>query len=86
MIMDTTKICELHNQRLEVGEVPIEYGLIALLPEYVEAMERLFPNSRSSVFGGCCVDLDKLSEETTFCSACRAAEREWELEFEKRNP
>ena len=84
MTLHAKEVCEIHGHLLEEGEVPIKYGLISFNPEYVKAKDRYFPNSRSFLLGGCLVNLARKFDITTFCSACRVAEQEWELEFGKQ--
>lgn len=63
--------CEVHQERLLLGVVPIAYGLF-LRPDGVRGP---FPNSNLVYYGGCVADCDEKAE-VLFCRSCRNAEIE----------
>lgn len=45
--------CNVHDYPLKLVKVPIHYGLIYIEDEFIEPRKKLFPNSKTSVMGGC---------------------------------
>jgi hypothetical protein len=75
--MTKGKICELHQSILQPLKVKIIYGF--WLPEfkYQNARERMFPNSKKFITGGCDIR-DAKYMEALVCISCREAEARWE--------
>ena len=69
----TSRNCQVHQERLRLGVVPIEYGLV--LRSDGEASGS-FPNSNLVYYGGCVVDCYEKAE-VLFCQSCRKAELKW---------
>jgi hypothetical protein len=73
------RTCPRHHVALQIGVVPIEYGLIspdAGWRELGRATERDFPEANVSVSGGCVVG-PATRAEVQYCPACRHAREEW---------
>jgi hypothetical protein len=68
--------CEVHNYLLRPATVPIHYGLIHIDDEFIDAREKLFPNAKTSVMGGCVFE-DESEVELLVCEKCRETEIEW---------
>jgi len=75
-VSDKPDICPLHQKTLEYGFVPIYYGLILRMEEYVKAEEKNFPNSNHEFLGGCCMQPQKKAL-IKYCPDCRKAYQEW---------
>ena len=70
--------CNVHNEPLLREQVPIQYGLVRLSPEFRKAQSVIFPNSRSFVLGGCRVSPNNPKQkDVEFCPKCREAEQRW---------
>ena len=71
------KCCELHGDRLELGTVPIIYGLLRPhCDECRDAERQQFPCANTYVSGGCMVG-EKKRTEVPFCPTCREAREAW---------
>ena len=82
--------CALHHVVMELGVVPIRYGLprwyttkgfghrreFRRAQKFGHAKEALFPNANPRVLGGCMVGEEK-SAEIYFCPICREARKRW---------
>src|SRR4030042_1112885 len=68
--------CQLHNEPLLEGFVPIIYGLPVFDPEFWDVKQSNFPNSYSSWGGGCIVEELKYAL-VRYCPKCREAEEAW---------
>jgi hypothetical protein len=76
--MWNSAVCDVHQETLQNEAVPIRYGLIRFSKEFLEAQQRLFPNSRSFVLGGCRVGPGQpKTKELRYCPQCRLAEHAW---------
>lgn len=71
------EICKVHGTQMEMRPVPISYGLPILDYDRKDARQRLFPNSRRFMLGGCVIGDDRESLELV-CAKCREAEDDWE--------
>ena len=73
------KKCELHGAQLQLGTVPITYGIVSGAPAgYYQASDKAFPHARSFVSGGCVISKDSPKMQTVkFCPQCRTAEKQW---------
>ena len=84
--------CALHKLEMSVAAVPIAYGLPV---EFIDpAAYRVahpdepppgvrtaqFPNARSWVWGGCCLDGLSQKQRVYVCRECQRLERAWILE------
>src|ERR1700741_3023171 len=78
--MNEEKRCEIHGSLLECKRVPVQYGLPIRNASFDEARIKLFPNSRSSVLGGCMDGLIGNYSEEFVCNECREAENKWRQE------
>lgn len=74
-------VCELHRERLKVGIVPIEYGLILVSDD---DPGRVFPNSKFVYYGGCVAGCHEKAE-VLFCPTCRKLESKWRREQTTRD-
>jgi hypothetical protein len=61
---------------MRLESVPIVYGTPVNAPLRYEAERTLFPNSHSTIRGGCVMG-KKTHSDVFVCPACRAAEAEW---------
>ncbi len=74
------KVCELHHCQLFLGEAEIMYGIWvpSRSPEYMEALETLFPNSFLKLPGGGSYSEEfPKTREVLYCEMCRVAESTW---------
>jgi hypothetical protein len=69
-------VCQVHNVPLQIGVVPINYGLVRPTKEEVDAYQKLFPHARSEYQRGCVVEKEKRAR-VSFCPECRKAEAVW---------
>jgi hypothetical protein len=75
--------CEIHGVELKPMTVGVSYGLPRRDDPYFEARRTLFPNSKMSVSGGCCVGSIGYETEALVCEECREVEEQWQ---EENNP
>ena len=73
-------VCKVHGTKLKRRMVPIHYGM----PEYDKAwavQEKLFPNAKPYLLGGCVIDFDSPSRQNAMvCMECQEAEALWRKE------
>ena len=70
--------CEVHGDLLHKDKVEIAYGLVGFKVGYIEAQEKLFPNSNKLYYGGCVItDESPKYAEVLYCPKCRRAESKW---------
>ena len=70
------RTCEVHGLALQPGRAQIAYGLFRNDESYWSDRKYLFPNSYTSVGGGC-VSMGIGLAEVDFCPECREAETVW---------
>ena len=79
------EVCEVHQTKMALKEVPIVYGLI--IPSVNEppakAELELFPHRREWYSGGCVVRSPK-TEEVYVCSRCKEAYENWKRDHQKK--
>lgn len=63
--------CRVHGEVLRKGKVEIIYGLTVFAPEFIEAMDRWFPNAKAVEYGGCVVMMCLGSAEIGECDLWR---------------
>lgn len=68
--------CAVHDVAFETDVVPIESGMLMIVPGRYEARKAGFPNDNLFVGGGC-VGGDVGKAWVKFCPACRAACAAW---------
>jgi hypothetical protein len=61
------KICEVHQRMMKLTRVPLAYGLPPKDEELWAARERLFPNAKSYLLGGCIVGSSGHDIEALVC-------------------
>ncbi len=75
---DAPQACPLHGDALLPDEVPLQYGLPALPPGFLDAWRDEFPHANSIQFGGCVVgDDDPSTAAVRYCPTCRRREAAW---------
>jgi|GEM_PF-3473865 len=83
--MDQEITCKLHGTRLRSGVAHVSYGLPSPDPDLERARVELFPNSRSTVAGGCLFGAIGDDCEVMICDQCREAENRWRKENGRRD-
>ena len=71
------KKCEIHGNILKEGKADVQYGLIKVNEKIIEARNKLFPNAKSKVLGGCVPDKNINILKVLFCEECRKVETAW---------
>jgi hypothetical protein len=82
------KICQVHNQKMDVELIPILWGLIEPTDDamtYYKAWEKKFPNVREVWFGGCMEGTEQQAE-MYICAKCRQARAAWIAAHPKIKP
>ena len=70
--------CELHNEWMKIGDIPIVYGLLMRDEASQKAEKQIFPNANTSTAGGCVSSPDSPKEEKTlYCETCRHSQKAW---------
>lgn len=78
LVADNEQYCELHNQKLVSGNVPVLYGLFRYDNDFLSARVQLFPKSKFLVLGGCVISPDaEFFHQVNYCSVCRENHIEW---------
>ena len=75
VLTTSDETCQVHQQPLRRGKVPIISGLRFYPTSYIDAYKERFPNSRM-VYDNGCVGLAG-QKEVLYCNACRRAEEQW---------
>jgi hypothetical protein len=68
--------CALHGEALRPAVVPIRYGLVGYDPDYIRALDALFPWALGAFAGGC-VPGEHTHARVMYCSRCRKAKAAW---------
>ena len=79
------KRCKVHGTILKEENVPVSYGLPIFDESVFEAGDKLFPNSKRNVIGGCVVGSMGDRTDVLVCPECRTAETDWRKENKKEN-
>ena len=70
--------CDVHNEWLKLGTVPVTYGLEISNDNYVKAQAKSFPRANTTLSGGCVVHPGRRTKSMTlYCESCRWAEAKW---------
>ncbi len=83
-----SSVCERHHIAMRPRVIPIAYGLLASVADgsletEESAREKMFPNYRAFVWGGCVQNPDWHSVRVYVCPECERLGRQWEQQKSK---